>query len=170
MTSPVPDDPYRAPAPDDDGRHDFDFAFGRWRMPNRRLRKRLEDNHDWDEFVSFCECHPILGGLGNIDKFTVERFVDGKPLEGMTLRLFDPATRLWSIYWADDRRFKLDPPVIGRFDGDRGVFEGADTLAGRPIIMRFTWTRGARPAWEQAFSPDGGKSWETNWYNSLEPA
>jgi hypothetical protein len=84
----------------------------------------------------------------------------------MSFRFFDPETRLWSIYWADSRRSGvLDPPVFGSFAGDAGVFEGSDTFDGRPIRVRFTWSGVTTPTprWEQAFSDDGGESWETNW-------
>jgi hypothetical protein len=85
----------------------------------------------------------------------------------VTFRFFDPATRKWSIYWADSRypRLLLDPPVIGSFSGDVGVFEGDDTHEGRPVRVRYTWSEVTSPTphWEQAFSEDGGETWETNW-------
>ena len=82
---------------------------------------------------------PILGGLGNEDKFRTDH--DGGFI-GMSFRFFDPSTREWSIYWADSRRRGvLDPPVVGSFSGDTGVFEGDDTFEGRPIRVRFTWSR-----------------------------
>jgi hypothetical protein len=85
---------------------------------------------------------------------------------GMSFRFFDPEKKLWSIYWADSRSpGPLDPPVVGSFDGDVGIFEGPDTFEGRPILVRYTWSRVTTPAprWEQAFSEDGGETWETNW-------
>ena len=91
----------------------------------------------------------------------------------MSLRFFDPATRRWSIYWADSRRpGELDPPVFGTFSGDIGVFEGEDVFEGRPIRVRFTWsgTRTRTPRWEQAFSADDGETWETNWIMDFSPA
>jgi hypothetical protein len=84
----------------------------------------------------------------------------------MSFRFFDPERRRWSIYWADSRRpGELDPPVFGTFSGDTGVFEGEDVYRGRPILVRFTWSgiTTATPRWEQAFSDDGGREWETNW-------
>ena len=74
-------------------------------------------------------------------------------------------------YWADSRRpGTLDPPVLGSFAGDIGRFEGEDTLAGKPILMRFDWSRvkTSSPLWEQSFSGDDGKSWETNWVMEFE--
>jgi len=148
-----------------DGRHDFDFFFGRWHVANHRLARRLEGCTVWEEFAAEVEAAPILGGLGNLDTFTCPRFADGRPLAGATLRLFDPGSRRWSLYWADDRSHVLQPPVHGRFEAGRGEFHGDDSFAGRPIRVRFVWSvLGADAArWEQAFSSDGGVSWEDNW-------
>ena len=82
------------------------------------------------------------------------------------MRSFDPETRAWSIWWLDGRNpHRLDPPVVGGFTGTTGVFLTDDMLDGRPIKVRFIWTvePGRNPTWEQAFSPDGGATWETNW-------
>ena len=145
------------------GVRDFDFWMGRWKVRNRRLRERLAGCHDWDEFEATSTAWPILDGFGNEDEFRTDH--DGG-FVGMSFRFFDPDTRQWSIYWADSRRpGVLDPPVLGRFHGDVGVFEGEDTYDGRPILVRFTWygATSERPRWEQAFSDDGGATWETNW-------
>ena len=84
----------------------------------------------------------------------------------MSLRLFDPVTRLWASYWADSRRCGvLEPPVLGSFSDGVGVFECDDTFDGRPIVVRYVWS-GMTPStarWEQSFSDDGGETWETNW-------
>ena len=106
----------------------------------------------------------ILNGIGNTDVFKTT--VDGKPFEGMTLRLFDPITRLWSIYWADSNKGVLDPPVMGSFDNNIGTFYGRDVFDGKEIIVKFNWdkTNPDKPAWSQAFSEDNGVTWEWNWY------
>jgi hypothetical protein len=151
---------------DNDGRRDFDFFHGRWRIVNQRLKQRLAGSTEWQEFECPAqECRPVLGGLGNSDNFDTETFSDGKPFRGMTLRLFDPRTRLWSIYWADDRAPGLQPPVLGRFVNGRGEFFGDDTFNGKPIRVKFIWSDITQTSarWEQAFSPDGEKTWETNW-------
>ena len=142
---------------------DFDFWPGEWAIRNRRLRERLAGSDDWEEFDATVVARPILDGLGNEDEFRTDH--DGG-FVGMSFRFFDPVARQWSIYWADSRRpGLLDPPVVGSFDGDVGVFEGEDVLRGRPILVRFTWSRVTTetPRWEQAFSDDGGRTWETNW-------
>jgi hypothetical protein len=142
---------------------DFDFWMGSWNCRNRRLRERLADSDEWDEFESKVVARPILDGLGNEDEFRTE-YAGG--FVGMSFRFFDPERKRWSIYWADTRRCgELDPPVFGGFSGDTGVFEGDDTFDDRPIRVRFIWSGITTPIprWEQAFSEDGGETWETNW-------
>jgi hypothetical protein len=106
-----------------------------------------------------------LGGLGNTDKYFEN--VTGKPLRALALRLFDPATRLWSIYWVDGSRGTMDPPVVGSFANGVGHFFGKDTYQGKPIVVVFRWDVRKRdaPVWSQAFSADGGKTWEGNSIN-----
>ena len=125
--------------------HDFDFLFGRWAVHNRRLRRRLAGSGEWEEFSAEHVARPLLDGMGNEDEFRTDH--DGGMI-GMSFRFFDPKARLWSIYWADSRRCgRLDPPVVGSFADGIGMFEGIDTLDGKPIRVRFVWsqieTRGA---------------------------
>ena len=145
-----------------DASRDFDFWMGSWKVHNRRLHERLKGSTTWEEFEATVTARPLLGGVGNQDEYRTD-FAGG--FTGMSFRFFDPSTRQWSIYWADSRNGTLEPPVIGAFSGDVGVFEGADAFEGRPIRVRFTWSRVTTPTprWEQAFSADGGKTWETNW-------
>jgi hypothetical protein len=142
---------------------DFDFFMGRWHVHNRRLRERLAGAEEWEEFEATSVARPLLDGMGNEDEFRTDH--EGGMI-GMSFRFFDPVTKDWSIYWADSRRCGvLDPPVFGSFADGIGVFEGADTFDGRPILVRFTWSRVTTdtPCWEQAFSRDNGETWETNW-------
>lgn len=152
----------------EDGRRDFDFLIGCWQIKNRRLARRLRGSQSWQEFDAQQEVRSVLGGLGNVDRFWCT-FPDGKPLEGMTLRLFDPASKLWSLYWADNRSGQLQPPVVGRFANGRGEFHGDDTFEGKPIRVVFHWTdiTAHSAKWDQAFSADGGKTWETNWHMAM---
>jgi hypothetical protein len=149
---------------------DFDFFMGRWHVHNRRLRERLAGAEEWEEFEATSVARPLLDGMGNEDEFRTDH--EGGMI-GMSFRFFDPVTKDWSIYWADSRRpGVLDPPVFGSFADGIGVFEGTDTFDGRPILVRFTWSRvttGA-PRWEQAFSVDNGETWETNWIMDFTPA
>jgi hypothetical protein len=141
---------------------DFDFWMGAWRVRNRRLRERLKGSTRWDEFEATVVARPLLGGAGNEDVYRTDF---GGGFTGMSFRFFDRTARRWSIYWADSRRGTLDPPVVGGFDGDVGIFEGEDSFEGRPIRVRFLWSGVTTPTprWEQAFSEDGGETWETNW-------
>ena len=144
--------------------NDFDFWVGKWRIHNKKLKKRLDNCNDWVEFEATGETFKILHGFGNFDQYFAT--FDGVPFEGMTLRLFNPKTRLWSIYWADSKVVVLDVPVIGSFEGGIGKFYARDVWEGKRIIMQFQWdkTNPDRPAWSQAFSADSGKTWEWNWY------
>jgi hypothetical protein len=146
----------------EDGRHDFDFLFGRWRVHNRRLVARLQGSTEWKEFEATNEARGLPTGLGNEDVFRSEHLPG---FVGMSFRFFDPQSKTWAIHWVDNRVGVLEPPVIGSFSGDVGIFKGPDVFRGRPITVRFIWSgvTTARPRWEQAFSPDGGQTWETNW-------
>ena len=152
-----------AGAPPDDGRSHFDFLAGCWTVAHRRRRERLAGSDHWEEFAGLCESRPIIGGLGNIDDNLLE--LPAGTYRAATLRLFAPATRLWSISWIDSRAMRLEPPVHGRFENGSGSFLGDDLLGGRPIKVRFVWSdiTADSARWEQAFSADGGATWEINW-------
>ncbi|MGH2532792.1 MAG: hypothetical protein ACRDJW_10875 [Thermomicrobiales bacterium] len=146
-----------------DGRADFDFYIGTWTVHNRRLRERLKGSNDWEEFEGVSVARSILGGLGNADEITLDRA--SGVLHGTTLRLFDPSSRQWSLYWADSVSGVLQPPMIGSFENGRGEFYSQEPFEGRAIFSRFIWSNITPTTcrWEQAFSADGGKTWETNW-------
>lgn len=156
-----------------DGRHSFDFLFGRWSIHNRKLADVLDPEcTEWVEFVAEGEARPVLGGLGNIDSFIATDVPGVGQYEGMTLRLFDPQAGLWRIWWASTRTpGRLDPPMEGRFTGGHGVFFGDEVLNGRTVKVRFDWTPGQTSArWEQAFSYDDGQTWQQNWVMSFTRA
>ena len=144
---------------------DFDFLVGRWLVRHRRLTSRLTGCTTWDEFAGTCTAHPLLGGLANVDDNVLE--LPSGRYRAATLRAYDPAQARWSIWWLDGRTpGHLDPPVVGGFVDGVGTFYADDTLAGRPIRVRFSWTvtDPTAPRWAQAFSADGGATWETNWH------
>jgi hypothetical protein len=148
---------------------DFDYLVGDWKLTNRKLKCRLHGCTEWSsEFTSSVQMQKVLDGMGNIDKY--HQAVDGKPFDGLAVRLFDPKTRLWSIYWADGSRGVFDPPVVGSFENGVGHFFGKDTFEGRDIIVVFRWDVRDKhfPVWSQAFSVDNGKSWEWNSINVSE--
>jgi len=147
--------------------HDFEFLTGKWLMKHKKLKVRLKNNDEWIEFESRDENFGMmLNGLGNTDIYRAT--LDGKPFEGFTLRLFNPKTKLWSLYWVASNSGVLDPPVVGSFDGNIGRFYCKDVYEGTPVIVMFVWdkTNPDEPVWSQAFSPDNGKTWEWNWTNT----
>jgi hypothetical protein len=150
-----------------DQRHAFDFIYGRWRIANEKLRDPTDPAcAEWVTFDATSEAFPLLDGIGHLDRIFAGAPPGGEPFEAFTLRLFDPAADAWSIYWSSTRApGRLDPPVVGRFAGDVGVFEGDDVVAGRPVRLRFEWRCAdpSAPTWEQFFSFDEGVTWAPNW-------
>ena len=148
-------------------KNDFDYLMGTWNIRNRTLKEPLTGKDEWNEFNATQECRQILLGLGNFDIFHTE--FDGKPFEGLTVRLFDPQTRLWTIYWADSKAVKLDGGKIGSFDGDEGEFLGREVVAGKDVTVKFHWDKRNPevPIYSRAFSADAGRTWEWNWYSNF---
>jgi len=158
-----------------DGSHDFDFEMGKWKMHNRRLLHPLTGSTTWVEFDSYSVGTQLPGGIGNQDVNRNDYFKKG--FVGLTYRLYDPRTGLWSIYWVDNLSMQgaFVDPVVGKFTGNTGVFEGPFTFNGKPALGRYTWTVSPKGSaitahFEQAFSGDGGKTWEPNFVNDLVPA
>ena len=147
------------------GVHDFDFFVGRWDVHHRRLKERLANNHEWLDFTGTTITSALMGGAANVDDNVLE--LPGNPYRAVSLRSFDAKSGLWSIWWLDGRspQGPLDTPVQGRFQGGVGTFYAEDTFNGKPIRVRFVWSdiTPTSARWEQAFSTDGGKTWETNW-------
>jgi hypothetical protein len=152
-----------------DGSHDFDWIFGTWKATLRRLVKPLSGSTTWVDFEGRQLSKPIWGGKANLDEFIVDSPGAGVKIEGTALRLYDPASQQWRIYWASSKRGIVDPPVIGRFTNGRGEFFGMDELDGRAILVRYVWSNITPNSahFEQAFSPDGGKTWEVNWISDV---
>ncbi|MER5477726.1 hypothetical protein ABT026_12240 [Streptomyces sp. NPDC002734] len=142
---------------------DFDFLVGTWDVTNRRLLSPLTGSDEWEEFPATTVCHGIaFAGAANVDEITFPT----KGFSGLTLRLFDPVGEQWSLNWANSSTGRLFPPVVGRFDSEgRGEFHGDDHHEGTPVVCRFLWSgvTAVSARWEQAFSADGGRTWETNW-------
>jgi len=146
--------------------HDWDWLVGSWDVWHRRLKERLAGDTHWEEFAGKSSFWRTLAGLGNLDDNIVE--LPGGTYRGLTVRAYDPAADQWAIWWVDGRDpMNIDVPVRGRFEKGLGTFFGNAEFKGRPIIMRFKWQDlySKRPWWEQAFSPDDGKTWEVNWRN-----
>jgi hypothetical protein len=151
------------------GLHDFDFLVGHWQVHHRKLKQRLANNHEWIEFEGTLFTQPLMGSSSNVDDTVFN--VPGAPYRGVALRSFDPETQQWSIWWLDSRTplGPLDPPMRGSFHNGVGTFYGDDTLNGKPVRARFLWSDITPTSghWEQAYSPDDGKTWETNWVQDI---
>jgi hypothetical protein len=150
-----------------DGRHDFDFIFGEWKIHNRKRRDAADPTcEDWVEFETTSSTGPIFGGLSHLEHIYADDQAPGGAWEGLTIRQFDPDAGVWRIWWASTRRpGHVDPPLSGRFTDGEGVFVGEDVLAGKPIGLRFTWSSPDpdRARWTQEFSWDAGQTWRLDW-------
>src|SRR5260221_4763354 len=146
---------------------DFDFLFGRWNVHNRRLKERLKGSTTWDEFEGTVVVRPVWDGKANLDEYEAEG--PAGHIQALTLRLFDPRSQQWSIRWATSETGTLDVAMIGSFQDGRGEFYDQEMFEGRSIYVRFIWSAITPTScrWEQAFSADGGKTWETNWIMEL---
>ena len=147
--------------------HDFDFVDGEWNVINHRLAQRGVGSMDWETFPATSWAKVLLGGVTNVDEIKFPT----KGWSGMTVRHFELARRQWNICWVNSRDGKMDfPGQLGGFDGDVGLFYGTDTDEGKPVKVVYRWERqGTKNArWEQAFSYDEGKTWETNWVIELK--
>ncbi len=150
-----------------DGQHDFDFEIGTWRIHLSRRVKRLEGSNEWVEFDGTSVTKPLWDGKGNIEQFETDS--PNLHIEGLTLRVYNPQTHQWSIYWASAKDPELGTPMvpmIGQFNSEGvGEFYDQETWNGRSVYVRFLWSKITPNSahFEQAFSADGGKTWEVNW-------
>jgi hypothetical protein len=146
-----------------DGQHDFDFLLGRWKVHCRRLLHPLAKSNEWMDFDGTNVVHKIWDGRANMDEFEAD--TPSGHTEGMTVRIYNAKSHQWSIYWSSQANGIIDfPPMVGEFKQGRGEFYDAEDYKGQAIFVRFTWTVNSADSchWEQAFSADGGKTWETN--------
>ena len=155
---------------ENDGRNDFDFLIGTWKVYHRLLTQRLKGSTEWIEFEGETVDRKIMNGLGNMDE-NIIHMKDG-PVHAISLRLFNPASKEWSIHWSTDRMGVLDVPMIGGFKDGLGEFYSQETHDGMHVYSRFIWSKITADScqWEQALSDDGGKTWETNWIMEFKRA
>jgi hypothetical protein len=153
-----------APASGATGQDDFDWELGAWRTKVRVLAEPLSESEDeWLRFEGTSIVRPLMDRRANIIEFEVSG--PNGSIDALNLRLYEPAADRWSLTFANLRDGLLTPSVYGGFHDGVGEFYGDDQLDGRPIKVRFLIFRlGADKArFEQAFSDDGGQTWETNW-------
>jgi len=155
-------------APQYGGPHDFDFEFGSWKAHLERIRHPLSGDKAWVTYDGTSVVHPLLHGRENVGELDVAGSAGA--IQGLTIRTFDPRKRRWNVYWVSAADGLVTSPMIGGFHNGRGVFLGNDTLNGKPILVRFEFSNVERDRFRfrQAFSGDGGRSWEVNWMATFE--
>jgi hypothetical protein len=142
--------------------NEFDFLVGDWDTTQRKMVKPLSGNDEWETSGGTLTSLRMFDGAANVDELDLPDF----GFKGITMRLRNPATGEWSIYWVNSRDGQLAlPPVVGTFTDGVGEFFSEEDWQGKEIRVRYRWTvdAGAGPRWEQAFSTDAGVTWETNW-------
>lgn len=152
-----------------DGQHDFDFMKGTWKAHLKRLSNPLTGSTTWVEFEGTQVTQNVWGGLATFDEFTVDSPATRTHIQGLTLRLYNPKSHQWSLYWSSAKDGTMGPPAVGQFHNGRGEFFDQEEYQGRQILVRYVWSditaNSAR--FEQSFSVDGGKTWEPNWISTL---
>jgi hypothetical protein len=146
-----------------DGQHDFDFEIGTWKIHLKKLMNPLTGSNNWVEFDGTSVTKKIWDGRAQIEQFETDSPMGH--IEGLTLRLYDPQSHQWRLYWANSKNGIVDPPQVGEYKNGQGEFYAQDTLNGKVILVRFIWSKTDTdvPHFEQSFSEDGGKTWEVNW-------
>jgi hypothetical protein len=153
-----------------DGAHDFDFLLGEWKAHLKRLPDRLVGSTKWIEYDGVSRTNPVLGSSANLEEFEVDSPATKQHIRAQTLRLYNPSSRQWSIYLLDIDKGTLGlPATVGQFTDGRGELFDYEDWKGRMVLVRFVWTHSGRSTarMEQAFSADGGKTWEVNWICDL---
>lgn len=152
-------------------KEDFDFIFGNWNILSRKLSNLTDPQcSQWVEFKARSEIFGMLEGYGHVDRIFVEKSETMEPFEGFTLRLYNPETETWKIWWSSSLSPGiLDIPVEGQFEGDVGVFLTSHNIDGKDIEVKFEWIKSDpdHPKWQQYFSFDQGKEWKLNWVMEL---
>ena len=145
------------------GQHDFDFNFGTWKTHVSRLLHPLTGSTIWTEYDGISFVRKVWNGRAS----TLELQVDGPAghLEGVGLRLYNPESHQWSLNWANGSQGVMTQPMIGEFKDGSGVFYDQENFNGRAIFTRngFYNITPTSSRFEQAYSADGGKTWEVNW-------
>jgi hypothetical protein len=148
---------------DADGQNAFDFFPGTWTGRNRKISNYLSETGDWVEFESITKSWMLWNGRGNMDETVSHE--PGGDVTGSAIRVFDPVTKLWAIYFLSPGNLQISPPRMGRFLEGIGEFSGRDTYNGQQVMAKSRWERidPGSPRWEQAISVDCGKTWKINW-------
>jgi hypothetical protein len=166
--------PVFPPPAQHDGAHDFDFLLGDWKAHVKRLPDRLVGSTKWIEYDGISRHHPVLGSSANFEEFEVESKTAPPGamahIKAQTLRLYNPVSHQWSIYGLDVDAGGLGlPATVGAFTNGAGEFFDHENWKGRMVLVRFQWSHADKDhaLMRQAFSADGGKTWEVNWICEL---
>jgi hypothetical protein len=146
-----------------DGQHDFDFEIGSWKTHLSRRLNPLTGSATWVEYEGTTVVRKIWDGRANLVELTVNG--PAGHIEGLSLRLYNPQSHQWSLNFANSNGGALSQPTVGEFKNGRGKFFDQETLNARAILVRFVISDITPTSchFEQAFSNDGGKTWEVNW-------
>jgi len=153
-----------------DGKNDFDWMVGTWKVKLSRLTKPLTGSTTWVEYEGTQVTRKIWDGRAVMDEFVAESATAKVRVDGLTIRLYNPESRQWSIYWANAKNGVLGlPPTVGGFKNGRGEFYDEEEFDGKQITVRYIWSdiTPTSARFEQAFSTDGGKTWEPNWISTI---
>ncbi len=147
-----------------DGAHDFDFEIGSWKIHLKKLMNPLTGSTTWVEFDGTSVTRKIWDGRSQIEEFETDSPTSGH-IEGLTLRLYNPAAHQWNLNWATSKTGAFGVPTIGEFKNGRGEFYDWEPINDRMVLVRFVWSdiTPTTAHFEQSFSTDGGKTWEVNW-------
>lgn len=150
-----------------DGQHDFDFEFGDWKIQLKRRSKPLTGSTNWVEYEGTSIVRRVWNGGANLGELDVKG--PAGQIQGMSLRTYNPQSRQWHISWCNRADGTVGPPMIGGFKNGRGEFYNQESYNGRAIFVRFIFSDITENSFrfEQAFSDDGGKTWEPNWIASF---
>ena len=146
-----------------DGQHDFDFEFGAWKAHISRRLKPLTGSTSWVEYTGTSVVRKVWNGRANLGELEVSG--PSGQIQGMSLRTYNPQSHQWHIGWVNSADGTMGPPMIGGFKNGRGEFFNQEPFNGRAIFVRFIFSDITTNSFqiEQAFSDDGGKTWEPNW-------
>jgi hypothetical protein len=153
-----------------DGSKDFDWMLGNWKADLKKLVNPLTGSTTWVAYEGTQTTNKVLNGKAVVDEFVVDSPASKTSVEALTVRLYNPANQTWSIYWANAKNGEFSmPATVGRWTNGRGEFYDHEQLNGRWILVRYVWSDVTPTSahFEQAFSADGGKTWEVNWISNI---
>jgi hypothetical protein len=156
--------PEPSAAPTRDGQRDFDFELGSWKIHLKRLVNPLSGSTKWIEFDGMSVTRKVWDGRAQLEEFETDGAAGH--IEGLTLRLYNPKSRQWSLYWANSKDGSMGgPPNVGEFREGVGNFYCMDTFNGKMVLVKYEWSKITPTSahFEQSYSEDGGKTWEANW-------